>query len=694
MSVATDSSSRVVSGGSTTEWRVASSAAAAVESAMFEEDDDDMPEGNYNDDDNAYEFDALEVKPSTLEVDYDKNLTELYQAITDQNWKRAASISQSDPIQAAIWVVRHYQDDEDDDDNNENVAGTTSSRNGRTTLDDEEPEIMWRFLPLHSACARQPPVETIAALLKAYPDAAKCVDDQGMYALHYACGNQAEPAVIRLLLHTFPRAAAISDPRGMLPLHYAACWGPSTVSVIDALLKANAKAATTRDNDGNIPLDLAMDGDYPEKNLVAEALRKWIRNQKNSAYQNTTSTSSKSSSKGKQKHRSTAAVSAASSNESKKKELTQQLSAMRMMISHSASSHGSDYNDAIVIDTLEAKRKDKTRSSFEPVVAPLSEARNGKSRRTVSSSNISTTSLSSSVIAAVAAAAAAPTPRLSNNSTPPPPETRQAKQSIRSTTPTPKIRDPVVVMDSPARSIESTPSISVAGMSPVKFSSALSADDGSRRDRSVATTASKPANQSKEIVSLPNDPVDVSRSINQDYLVERLVDTYDVSLVESLQRKVQEQERELQATLEQLASVQTELSEKNATLEIVERELASTKDQLDSCQSECSGLRGTLGDMMEQHETVKRKAGNTSDRLGTLSISLESMMEQQSILTKTVKERNESYRVKFVQRQQLFEQLLAMDKEVEDSEGKLDTSLKKQTREMEAIAAVIKAALD
>jgi hypothetical protein len=97
---------------------------------------------------------------------------------------------------------------------------------------------------------------------------------------------------------------------------------------------------------------------------------------------------------------------------------------------------------------------------------------------------------------------------------------------------------------------------------------------------------------------------------------------------------------------------------------------------------------------MEQHETVKRKSGNTSDRLGTLSISLESMMEQQSILTKTVKERNESYRAKFVKRQELFEQLLAMDKEVEDSEGKLDTSIKKQTREMEAIAAVIKAALD
>ena len=71
-------------------------------------------------------MDDIQVTPSTLEVDYDKNLTDLYQAITDQNWDRAAKVCKANPTQAATWVVRHYEDEESE----------------------EEPEIMWRFLPL------------------------------------------------------------------------------------------------------------------------------------------------------------------------------------------------------------------------------------------------------------------------------------------------------------------------------------------------------------------------------------------------------------------------------------------------------------------------------------------------------------------------------------------------------------------
>ena len=97
----------------------------------------------------------LQVTASTLEVDYDKNLTELYQAITDQNWTLAASICKKDPIQAAIWVVRHYNED-----NNENHSASVMTP-------EQEPEIMWRFLPLHSACARQPPYDTLVALINA-----------------------------------------------------------------------------------------------------------------------------------------------------------------------------------------------------------------------------------------------------------------------------------------------------------------------------------------------------------------------------------------------------------------------------------------------------------------------------------------------------------------------------------------------
>ena len=46
---------------------------------------------------------------------------------------------------------------------------------------------LWRFLPIHSACARQPPVKIISALLRANPQGAQSADNgNGRCALHYA----------------------------------------------------------------------------------------------------------------------------------------------------------------------------------------------------------------------------------------------------------------------------------------------------------------------------------------------------------------------------------------------------------------------------------------------------------------------------------------------------------------------------
>lgn len=201
----------------------------------------------------------LFVTPSTLEVDYDINITPLYQAITDQNWQYAIEVCKSDPIQAATWVVRHYDE--------------TSSQQSNSNKDSN---IMWRFLPLHSACARQPPGDVTKALILAYPDGTRCIDDQGMYPLHYACGNQAPLDAIRLLLNHFPKAASISDPREMLPLHYIACWGPSSLQVVDTLITANPAAIHVKDIDGNTPVDLAFDGDYAEKDALIKILKNWM----------------------------------------------------------------------------------------------------------------------------------------------------------------------------------------------------------------------------------------------------------------------------------------------------------------------------------------------------------------------------------------------------------------------------------
>jgi len=222
---------------------------------------------------------ALKTIPSTLEVDYDKNITDLYQAITNCDWDGAIDAASRHPDEARTWVVRHY--DENDS-------------------HDAKGEIMWRFLPIHSASARQPPREVVSALLKAYPDGAKCVDDQGMYALHYACGNQAHRDVIRMLLVAYPEAATKQDPNCMLPLHYLACWGPSEASIMDMVLVAHRPAVRARDADGNTPLDLAMEGDYDERDDVVSMLTKWQSNSNNTIASNlaTSRRSSPSSSVG------------------------------------------------------------------------------------------------------------------------------------------------------------------------------------------------------------------------------------------------------------------------------------------------------------------------------------------------------------------------------------------------------------
>ena len=189
-----------------------------------------------------------EASGPPLEVDVEDS-TALYKAITESNWDAAIGAVERNPEEAKTWVVKKHTEDPS--------------------------KTVWRFLPIHSACARQPPTELIMALIAAHPEGARCVDGQGMYALHYASGNQASRGVMKLLLMNFPDAAKLTDSRGMLPIHYLACWGPSSIAVVDMVMVANRNIADVEDEDGNTPMDLAKDGDYPEKNAVVAALRRW-----------------------------------------------------------------------------------------------------------------------------------------------------------------------------------------------------------------------------------------------------------------------------------------------------------------------------------------------------------------------------------------------------------------------------------
>ncbi|KAL9187166.1 hypothetical protein ACHAXT_010886 [Thalassiosira profunda] len=203
----------------------------------------------------------LTCAPTDASVDYDENVTPLYEHIGHSEWDAAASRCSSHPAEAATWVVRHRRD----------ADGTKALVGGQH-------DILWRFLPVHSACALNPPPAFLRTLLQAYPDGARTLDDQGMLPLHYACGARCSREVLYLLLMRFPQAALKEDPNGMLPLHYLAQWGPregrGESGVVDMVCVATGhKVATSKDGDGNTAEALALRAEYEGHAEVAQKIR-------------------------------------------------------------------------------------------------------------------------------------------------------------------------------------------------------------------------------------------------------------------------------------------------------------------------------------------------------------------------------------------------------------------------------------
>lgn len=198
------------------------------------------------------------------EVDYDLNPTELYLRICDSDWDASLTALEDNPVESKIWVVKSVGD-------------------GQATC---------RFLPIHSACARQPPVSIICALLEAFPEGVNARDDNGMYPLHYASANHASVEVIAVLLSAFPDANQLRvEADGALPIHLAAQWGVSSLSVIDELLADNPSLACARDNDGHISLDLAHQSEgYSCRQQVIKRLSDVVDEQENAASINDSST--------------------------------------------------------------------------------------------------------------------------------------------------------------------------------------------------------------------------------------------------------------------------------------------------------------------------------------------------------------------------------------------------------------------
>ena len=154
----------------------------------------------------------------------DLSSNSLFRLIEDGRWKKARYTLLNSSLAVRQWVSK-----------NENSGP------------------IWRRLPIHEACVRQPPIEIISALLESYPDCVFQGDNAGRLPLHYAIIHNAHVDTIYLLLDSFYKAKNTMDligktPRDYVPAHnleIAAALTQSRkyISLTACQVKAKARAS-------------------------------------------------------------------------------------------------------------------------------------------------------------------------------------------------------------------------------------------------------------------------------------------------------------------------------------------------------------------------------------------------------------------------------------------------------------------
>lgn len=82
----------------------------------------------------------------------------------------------------------------------------------------DEKGLVWKRLPLHACCKKQPPKEFIQELLGAWRESCSHKDNQRSLPLHYACAFGASIDVIELLLRSSPNSIMVRNRDGLTPI--------------------------------------------------------------------------------------------------------------------------------------------------------------------------------------------------------------------------------------------------------------------------------------------------------------------------------------------------------------------------------------------------------------------------------------------------------------------------------------------
>ncbi len=150
--------------------------------------------------------DYLADPPETsLECDYDKNVTNLYDAIEKGAWDSVLNF-----LTTKKWSFVSFDNDPQSPEAQTRTWVTRFDPSGR---------VRWSQLPLHAAIIFHAPVSVIEALVDLYPLSVQCTDDQRMLPLHLAVRSGANDAIMNLLIRSFPEALVARNQSGALPFN-------------------------------------------------------------------------------------------------------------------------------------------------------------------------------------------------------------------------------------------------------------------------------------------------------------------------------------------------------------------------------------------------------------------------------------------------------------------------------------------
>jgi len=139
------------------------------------------------------------------ECDYERDCTPLYRAI-----ENALQEADFDPIvkflDTGYWSPSFFSDP---------ITPADQAKTWVTRFDDVDPnKVKWSQLPLHLAIVCGAPPSIIGRLVRLYPQALRCTDDQHMLPLHLALRHGSDDEIIAFLLMKFPDAVNAKGKNG------------------------------------------------------------------------------------------------------------------------------------------------------------------------------------------------------------------------------------------------------------------------------------------------------------------------------------------------------------------------------------------------------------------------------------------------------------------------------------------------